>query len=233
MRHTAIPSYKGKSLHFVENFLFAGSSALILSVAHTHAHYWFISVFALLPFFWRLTRVNFSGSIVLGIILAHCYAFVVSIDQILVSPWSFVSKLLLLSLIFSAFGVAVNRVKSHIGFHPVFIAVLWLPLEYLLTHHAHLGSIFTFSETDSTLLIRIGSLFGILTISFAVVLINSLVLILLSRVVQGLRSRAALPAKDNQRLYLPFKQIIIERRFYYYAVPRAPPRDRSLHSLKH
>lgn len=100
---------------------------------------------------------------------------------------------------------------------------MWLPLEHALSHYAHLGSIFTFSETDSTLLIRFGSLFGMLMVSFVVVLINSLILIVLKRVIQALRSHATFPAKDDKRPYPPFKEIILERRWYYFPDVRDPP----------
>jgi apolipoprotein N-acyltransferase len=217
------PFRNDHTLQFLEDFLGAGSSAFILSVAHIYPVYWFVSLFALLPFFWRLFRANLYRSVVLGIILAGCYAFVAFFVEALVSPWTFLLKFLILCLVFSAFGIAINRTKRYLGFNAFLIPFLWLPLEYILTHYAHLGSIFTFSETDSTLLIRIGSLFGILMISFVIVLINSLILILLKRVSQALSSRAKSPAKGDKRIYLPFKEIILQKRWYYFPDPRAPP----------
>ncbi len=217
------PLIEDQTIRFVEDFFYAGTSALLLSIIHLHPAYWFISVFALLPFLWRLTRANLYGSLVLGIILGACYCFVSSIQEILVSPWAFFHKLFLLSLIFSAFGIAVNRIKKYTGFNPIFVAALWLPVEFAISHFAHLSSIFTFSETDSTLLIKIASLFGILTVSFFVVLINSLILIALRRAVQALHSRVAFPAKDDERHCLPFKETILQRRCYYYPRRRAPP----------
>jgi apolipoprotein N-acyltransferase len=214
---------KDSTLQFLEDFLGAGTSALILSLAHIYPAYWFVSLFALLPFFWRLTRANPSRSVVLGISLAFCYAFVAFTDEILVSPPIFLFRLFLLSLIFSAFGIAVNRTKRYIGFNAALIAVLWLPLEYFLTHYAHLGSIFTFPETDSALLLRIGSLFGILLVSFVIVLINLLILILLKRVVQALSAGKTFPAREDKRRYPTFKDIILQRRWYYFPDPRAPP----------
>jgi len=220
----AKPELKEKTLQFLEDFLYAGSSALILSLVHTHTEYWFISLFALIPFLWRLTRANLCRSVVLGIILAGCYAFVAFIDELLVSPWTFLLELFLLCLVFSIFGVAVNRIKRYVGFNAViFIAFFWLPLEYALSHYAHLGGIFTFSEIDSALLIRFSSLFGLLVVSFVVVLINSLILIILKRVAQALRSRSAFAAKDDKKPYPSFKETILQRRWYYFPDLRAPP----------
>jgi len=214
---------KDSTLQFLEDFLGAGTSALILSWAHIYPAYWFVALFALLPFFWRLTRANLYRSVIIGTILAGCYAFVAFTGEILLSFPTFLFKLFLFSLIFSAFGIAVNRTKRYIGFNAALIAVLWLPLEYFLTHYAHLGSILAFPETDSALLLRIGSLFGILMVSFVVVFVNSLILLFLKHVVQALSSRKVFPAKDHKRLYLPFKEIILEKRWYYFPDPRAPP----------
>jgi len=228
MRRSFRPLCKDKTLQFLEDFLGAGTSALILSVAHIYPAYWFVSLIALLPFFWRLTRANLSRSIALGISLAGSYAFVAFFAEFLFSPWTFLIKFLLLSLIFSAFGIAVNRTKRYLGFNAFLIPFSWLPLEYILKSYAHLGSIFVFPETDSTLLIRIGSLFGILMVSFVVVLINALILILLKRVVQALSSRATFPAKEDKRLYPAFKNIILQKRWYYFPDPRAPPLPSSI-----
>lgn len=217
------PFCKDRTLQFLEDLLGAGSAAFILSVAHIYPAYWFISFFALLPFFWRLTRASLGRSLVLGISLAVCYAFVAFLGEALLSPPTFLLKVLFLSLVFSAFGIAVNRAKKYLGFNAFLIAVLWVPLEYLLTRYAHLSSIFAFPEVNSTLLIRIGSLFGILMVSFVVVLINSLILILLKRVVQALSSTAKFPAREDKRPYPLFKEIILQKRWYYFADPRAPP----------
>jgi len=232
MRRNSGPFWKDQTLQFTDHFVYAGTSALVLSLAHIHPAYWFLSFFALLPFLWRLNRVNLSGSIIAGIILGGCYASVAFIDQVLVSPWTFLLRLFVLCLIFSAFGAAVNRIKRYIGFHPIFIASLWLPLEYALTHYAHLSSIFTFPEIDSALLIRIGSLFGILMVSFAVVLMNSLILILLKHVVQALRSPATFPLKEDKRIYPLPEQIQLQRHWYRFAQPRAPPSPKVLSILQ-
>ncbi len=223
MRRNLRPLCEDKTLQFLEDFLGAGTSALILSVAHIYPAYWFISLFALLPLFWRLTRANLTRSVVLGISLAGCYAFVAFFAEVLLFPWTFLVKFLLLSLIFSAFAITVNRTKKYLGFNAFLIPFLWLPLEYVLSHYAHLGSIFAFPEVNSILLIRIGSLFGVLMISFVVVLINSLFLILLKRLVQALSSRKTLPVKEDKGLYPAFKHIILQKRWYDFHDPRAPP----------
>jgi hypothetical protein len=246
-------------IRFAENFLWAGSSALLISLAHLYPQYWFIALFALIPFLWgivgrvpnlpqsrrsgseplpvaggvtrhlHVSKPSFSdgfrptNALVLGIMLATCYAIVAYPSELWLNPGAFLLKLLALNLIFIAFGIAVNLFKKHIGFNVIFIAALWLPLEYALSHIAGLENLFTFAADKSNLLVRIGSLFGLLMISFVVVLVNSLLLILFKHAVEALQEKSTFPVKEAKRIYLPFKEIFLERRWYYFPDRRAPP----------
>jgi apolipoprotein N-acyltransferase len=201
----------------------AGTSALILSIAHIHPEYWFISFFALIPFLWRLKRASLFGSILLGFILAVCYAFVALTGEAVAAPWTFLLNLLLLSLVFSTFGMAVNRIKRYIGFSPVFIAAFWLPLEYVLTHYTALGSIFSFSREGSGFVVRFGSLFGFLMISFGIVFINSLILVLIEHMSRWVASNVSFGFAEEKKYYLVFQTIAPARRRCYFSEPRAPP----------
>jgi hypothetical protein len=104
-------------------------------------------------------------------------------------------------------------------------SAFWLPLEYGLSHYAHLGSFLTFPEADSTLLVRVSSLFGLLIVSFLVVLINSLILIVSEHFKRALWSRAAHPvqSKKEEQLYRALNNMFLEKRLYYILTPRAPP----------
>ncbi len=61
---------------FPENFLYAGISALLLSICHLFPEYWLLSTIALVPFFWRLKTTNILNSIIIGITFGFCYALV-------------------------------------------------------------------------------------------------------------------------------------------------------------
>lgn len=210
-------------IRLLESFLCAGSSALLISIAHLHPEFWFISLFALIPFLWRAIRVSFFESIVLGGLLAISYCFVAFRWEPGAASGALLFKLAGLIVLFALYGIAVNRIKKHIGFNAILIAASWLPLEYALSHYAGLGNLFTLATTDSSLVYRIGSLFGILTISFVIVLINSLILIILRQVVHALLSGDGLSFKENKVVYPLFKEIILERRWYYFPDVRAPP----------
>ena len=219
----AYPLTGDKNLRFIEDFLWAGNSALILSLAHLFPDYWFLSIFALLPFLWRLTSTNLSGSVILGTILGSCYTFVAFTHQILIAPWVFLLKLLSLCLVFSCFGILVNRINKYTGFNPIFIAALWLPFEYVLCNYIQLENIFIFSGADSSLLIRISSLFGILKVSFIIVLINSLILLAIRQVVRAFCSKITFFSKDDEKCFPPSKEVILKKLYYYYPMLRAPP----------
>ena len=210
------------NLQLVEDFICAGSSALFLSILHLYPAYWFISLFALIPLLWRLSKANLPQSIILGILLGNCYVFVIFSGSLFVSPWNYLFNLFNLCLIFSFFCIAVSIVKKYTGFNPVFTAALWLAIEYTLTHDPVLGNILTLPETNTGFLIRIGSLCGILMISFAVVLINSLILIVLNHLVHALGTHTSSLVKANKEFYLYLGQTI-EKHWFYFPGPRAPP----------
>ena len=218
-----VETNKDVTVRYGESFLCGGTSALLISIAHLHSNCWFVSLFALVPFLWQATRVSIRESVVLGVLLATSYSFV-TMD---VAPWAtpgpFLLKLFSLNILFALYGTVVNRLAKRVGFNAVFIAVFWLPLEYVLRQYAHLSSIFTFSETDSTFFIRIGSLFGTLMVSFVVVLINSLIVVVSEHIVRALYSNATSPVENDERFYEEYWEYKLEKLWYYFTDSRAPP----------
>jgi apolipoprotein N-acyltransferase len=212
------------SLKSAENSLFAGSSALILSLSHLYPELKFLAIIALVPFLWRLIKINFADSVILGFSLGSLFVIGTSLAETWLSPMAFTARFLCLSLIFALFALGVNRVKKHLGLNPVFIALLWLPLEYFLKNYAHLGFIFSPGSTDSGFLFGIGSLFGLLMVSFFIVLINSLILVLLRQFHSSKPNRRKFPAKREISLYPRKSNIILDIIWYYSLVPRSPPK---------
>ncbi|MCD6161348.1 MAG: hypothetical protein J7K40_02920 [candidate division Zixibacteria bacterium] len=165
---------------FLLNFICAGLSAFILSISHFYSGIWFVSLFALVPFLWRVIRTNMYDSIILGVILGGCYIFIIFPNEAFSSPLTFLFRFFSLSFIFSVFGLGVNRVNKYFGLNPVIIAALWLPLEYLISNNSISGNIFVFTGNQSGVMARFASLFGFLMVSFVIVLINSLILIIIN-----------------------------------------------------
>jgi apolipoprotein N-acyltransferase len=205
------------------HFICAGTSALILSIAHVHPEYWFLSLFALVPLLWRLNRTTLAGSILLGVILACLYAFVTFIGEAAVAPGSFLLNLLLLSLVFSTFGIVVNGVRKYIGFSPIFVAATWVPLEYFLIKYPGMGGILTFPTADSSELIRFASLFGILMISFFIMLVNSIILMLIEYASRIRFSNVRLRFPNTIKSFPLFESIRSTKRWEYFPNLRAPP----------
>ncbi len=211
-------------LRIIGIFLPAGISALLLSIAHFQPLLWFISLFALVPYLWKLKRIDLQGSIILGATFAICFSFVAFIDELLLSPAAFGFKVLVLIIIFSVFGIAVSRTSKHICCYPIFIAALWIPLEYFLIHYAGIEEIFNSRSIGPNWLIRMGSLFGLLTISFIIMLINSAILLLIERARRIRFSVIGLIFSNTGILFRRFENIGLTKRRYYLPNLRAPPR---------
>ncbi len=205
------------------SFLCAASSAILLSFAHVFGELWFISLFALVPFLWRLCHVNLRGAVSLGMMLATFFVCTTSVSDLIFAPKIFLLKLLSLNIAFALFGLIVSRAKKSLGFDPLFIALLWFPIEYVLIHYAHLGAIFSISNSGSSLIIGFYSLFGILLGSLVIVLGNSLLLLILRYVGQWLSSCNELLTESDKSPYPTIDEVILERRRYYFPDVRAPP----------
>ncbi len=216
-------SYRLFSLRSVVNSLFAGSSALILSLSYLYPDLKFLTIIALVPFLWRLLKIEIAESVILGICMGSLFVIGTSLSEIWLSPMIFAARFFCLSIIFALFALGVNRVKKHLGFNPVFIALLWLPLEYILKNYAHLGFIFSTGSTDSGFFFGIGSLFGFLMVSFFIVLINSLILVFLRQFRGSKPLRKKFPAKRGTLLFPRKSCIILDIIWFYSLIPRSPP----------
>jgi len=205
------------------SFLCAAGSAILLSFARVFGELWFISLFALVPFLWRLCHVSLRGAVSLGMMLATFFVFATSVSELILAPKIFLLKLLSLNIAFALFALVIHRARKHLGFDPLFIALLWFPMEYVLIHYANLGTIFSISNSGSTLIIGFYSLFGILLGSLAVVLGNSLLLLILKYVAQRLTSSNELLTTSKKRSYTHFFEVILEQCWYCFPNVRAPP----------
>ncbi len=210
-------------LRLAESYLCAGSSALLLYVAQRHPEFWYVSLFALVPFLWRAVRVKVGESILLAGLLTLAYCFVTMPPELPVISRAFFAQLISLGTALALFGVLVNRVSKHLGPNAVIIAVLWLPLDYALSQFGHLNSILTPVLPDSGFVVRFGSLFGMLVASSVVVLINVLLLHLLERVIQSLRARPSVKSKSPRKYSPSFNYILPRKRLLLTPHRRGPP----------
>ena len=210
-------------LRWVESFLCAGSSALLISVAHVFPELWFFSLFALVPFLWRAIRGNLLESVVLGGMLAVSYAFVAFRIESWTSLGNHLVALASLIFLFAIYSAIVNRISKHLGFNTIFIAALWLPLEYTMSHWVNPVCLFSVSPDASNLVLRFGSLFGLMMVSFVIVLVNALILISVGCIAQALHSRDGHTIPDHNHAFVPFGELYLERNWYSFPDVRAPP----------
>ena len=210
-------------LRFLNHFLCAGSSALLLSIAHIYPSCWYFSFIALVPFLWRCRKANLSGAIVVGMILACCFSFVSFTGELLSSPYLFFHKLILLNLIFSIFSLTVILAIRYLSFNPIFIAAFWLPLEYFLGYYAGFGNILTFAEIKSSFVIRFSSMFSCLMISFIIVLIKSIILMFIEHIYCKGNSDSKFRFSKEKLSCLCSENILPLKNWYYILNPRAPP----------
>ena len=159
----------------------------------------------------------------LGSVLAVCLSLVVFVEDLGGAPGTFFFKLLVLSSIFSLFGIIVNRIKKHLGYCPVFIAALWLPLEYCLIRYTGAGILLDLRVADSGWLARISSLFGLLTISFFIVLVNSVSVLIIDYVGRKLLSTMKSSSTCRIRNFSLFENIKSTKRWNCLPDLRAPP----------
>ncbi len=159
------------------DLVMAGSAALLLCFAQRNPNMWWVSFFALVPYLYRLFSASTAGTVRLGIILASSYILLTHAGQIWSNPSQFMIKMAVMNAGFILFGLAINSMKRRIGFNPVYIALLWLPLGWVLVNYAQL-SLFGLVEASPNLVASFYSLAGVLLWSMVVVLINSIILAL-------------------------------------------------------
>ncbi len=208
---------------FLTDFLFAGTSGLLLSIAHLYPQYRLVSFFALIPFLWQARRVPLVRSITLGSMLATSF-YIVSFPMIY---WGFTSTALYqfaaLNILFVFYSAIVNRLGKQIELNIVLMAVLWLPLEFVMTRYVGMKGVIDVTGQNTMLFIKIGSLFGVLFVSFLVVLINWLIIILFENVLTLQRSNSPHAESPPEKVAPLPKHIVFEIQAHLFPPGRAPP----------
>ena len=194
-----------QGLGLPENLFCAGTSAFLVALPHIHPQYTVISLFALVPFLWRACRGGFIQSFLLGAVFGAVYCLLTARISLSESPATVLFCMTSVIIIFSVYSAAANRIAKHVGFSAVFFAIFWLPVEHALGSNSHLGKVFFSSDMSSSVLVRMGYVFGVLMISFLTVLINALILVVSSHLGRLLRPQATFSfhVKASERI-LPF-----------------------------
>jgi apolipoprotein N-acyltransferase len=211
-------------LRLLEHFLWGGSSALLLTLAHLSPKIWLLSLLAPVPFIWKAVKTDFLGAVMLGFCLATGYCLVTYTGQLLTAPAVAILNLLLLNLILAGFSLAIRASRKYWGANPAIIAILWIPFGYFLNHFTILGDIFGVADDDSGLAIRIGSLFGSLMISFAIIFLSSLLILTFEIAFSGI-SNGKIIIRGLLHNWIPFElENHFQNKNHFGAGGRAPPK---------
>ncbi len=206
----------------LEEFIWSGTSAFLISLAHCHPNLWPVSLVALVPFLWRVSIGTLASGVRLGILLAVSIFFVSCPPGILVSLIALRNAITLTALC-AGFGLVASRVARHVGPNAVLLAILWLPIEYLFGGAGVFTHILSAPPQDAAAITRIAALFGTLLVSFLVVFINALVLTVVSRLVHSRPMRLLLSAEVIPRCCDVFEPHVCKRIRLSQPFRRGPP----------
>jgi len=195
----------------------------MLTFAHVHAHLWFVALFALVPFLWRLPSLNRGQSPLLGMMLATVYMVAANAGELSVAPLAFVYKLAAINLIFGLFGLAINQLSKRMGFNPLVIALVWFPLGFLLAGLGGPSESLLIGQTGGELMVGFGSLMGVLLGSALILMANGLVILLAHFIQRRLLRRSSVRRAELGRVNI-FDQVLpITPRWATIPSRRAPP----------
>ncbi len=210
-------------LRWAESFLFAGCSALLLLVARIFPHYWYFSLFALIPFLYKIIISTPGESLRLGFLLGLSL-FGASLGHSLVAaPFTCLPTLIAGTALFSLFGWAAGWARKHWGFSPFVVSVLWVGLEMGLLRFGFVGGMLVESGTASQLLHSLVGLLGFIAASALIVLLNSFLILAVIKTLEMVSRRGKAVEENQSRrgaisAWSPFTEKV-------YLVPedRAPP----------
>ena len=216
-------SAQSEQLCWVEDFPYAGVSSLLLLFGQLHTKFFPLYLLALVPYFWRVIHSSLPRSIFLGTTLATSYVIIAYADNLLLAPSTFIIQLFSYNLIFVSYGIAVIKARRVFGINPLLLLFLWLPIEYSLNHIGGVGRLFALPSPDANLATRFGYGFQILFIPFIVFLLNPLLLLLASVVVEYLLRQVGTAQSGGPCRFILATYKVPSRPWFYFPDLRAPP----------
>jgi apolipoprotein N-acyltransferase len=208
---------------WAESFIFAGSSALLLLIANLFTQYWYLSFFALIPFLYRLIKATPIESLRLGFLLGLSFFGASAEDSL--GSLSLIPLLKLISgiTLFALYGWSVGWARNRWGFSPSMVALLWVGLELALVRFGLAGGIFGEVGFSHPLLHGLVSLFGFLTISAIIVLLNSLLVLAIVKTLRVVRPKVKTIVEKEKTWEFSFTRNLFAKKIYLVPEERAPP----------
>jgi len=224
---------------WAESFIFAGASALLLLIANLFPEYWYFSFFALTPFLYRIIKASCGErsrtmpgeSFRLGFLFGLSFFGVSLLDSPLGTPLPSLLKLLLGTGLFAIFGWTVGWARKRWGFYPSVVALLWVGLEIGLLKLGFIQGLLGKAESPplqagfSTHPFFHGlvGLFGFLTVSAIIVLLNSLLALAIVKTLEIIKPRGHTVKQEERTWEVCSVPGLFAQRVYLVPEGRAPP----------
>jgi apolipoprotein N-acyltransferase len=214
----------GRSLsNLAEDFIYTGTSALLLLVANLFPGYWYFSFIALFPFLWRINKASTREAFRLGFLLGLIFFTFWSLDALLVTPASAILMIIGGTLLFALWGWTVGLTKQYFGFSPIIVSGLWVFFELGLIKLGYTSGLLTHSTPSTPFFLRLVTLFGFGIISFIVVLLNSLLVKVIERAVKIFKATGI--KFTTKEIFWSFAEShkLFSQRFFLTPHMRGPP----------
>lgn len=206
-----------------ESFLFAGISALLLLLASFFSEYSFLSLIALTPFLYRISKADLSESIRLGFLLGLAFLSVTFANTLVTDTLPATLKLLYGTALFTLFSWTLWRARTAFGFNPIITALIWVGFELAAVKLGLVRGLLGSAEFSNQHLSGLVLLFGFIIVSFVIVLLNSLLLIAVEKAVSLAEARGTASCESGRIWDLYFSPGLFVQKFYLVPDVRGPP----------
>ena len=235
---THLPATQAEAANqaWARSFLFSGMSALLLAIAALRPEITYLHFVALVPFLYGLLLETGQGarpgnSIRLGFLLGLTYFGVTLADSLLISPVAALFKLAGGATLFAFFGWTVGQTRRRWGFNPLLLASIWVVFELALIRIGLIDDILgaqalisgSAQSTAAVFLYKTAVIFGLLAISFIIVLLNSVFVLAIETIV-ALAKTPGMALADSDEIGDPILTPgLAAQRLYLAHEGRAPP----------
>lgn len=215
---------KSLPVTWMEDFIPAGSSAALLLIVNLYPDYWFLAFISLVPFIHRFTGTSLAGAIRLGFLFGLAYFGAYGLNTIFVAVPAIMGKIILGTAMFTLLGAGIGLIRRRIGFNPILIALVWAFTEYILIKLGITVSLFGKIEATLPVFHTLSTLFGLVIVSFIIVLVNSIIFLAVRKVARVTAGgRKFLSTKCLKSWDLRLEWQLPGRLFYFIPEVRGPP----------
>jgi len=206
-----------------EDFLYAGSSALLLLGANLFPQYWLASFVALVPLLSRIIKAGAGRALRLGTYFGLSFFGVLLLDLCIISPVAGLFKIACGTALFGLFGWTVAWGRRRWGFNPLIVSLLWIGLELAVIKLGFATGLLAGAKAGHPAFHGMAALFGFLSISFLIVLLDSLIISAIDAVSTLAPARESVSLRGERKwdLLLPPGPVAFE--LFFVPDVRGPP----------